>query len=72
MCSMEPGTKDLLTLHKTSFLFWLCHVACGIIVPQLWMELMSPALKVKSLSHWTSRKFLCKPSFTLGSFFLQD
>ena len=21
MCSMEPGTKDLLILHKTSFFF---------------------------------------------------
>ena len=32
------------------------HTPCGILVPQLGMESMLPAVKVQSLNHWTARE----------------
>ena len=40
----------LLSLFVCLF-FWLCYVACGILVPQPGIEPTSPALKVWSLNH---------------------
>ena len=40
-----------------SFLFWPCHVACRILVPQPGIELMSPATKLQSPNHRTTRGF---------------
>ena len=36
--------------------FWLHHTACGILVPQPWIELTCPALETWSLYPWTTRK----------------
>ena len=33
------------------FFFWLCHVACGILVPQPGIEPMPPAVEEQSLNH---------------------
>ena len=38
--------------------FWLCHSACGILVPWPGIEPMPPAMEVWSLNHWTARKSL--------------
>ena len=35
-----------------SFVFWLCHGACGTLLPQLGVELTPPALEVQRLYHW--------------------
>ena len=40
--------------------FWLCHPACGILVPWPGIEPMHPAMEVWSLNHWTARE---SPSF---------
>ena len=58
---MSPSEKepwqqeDCLTLHHTRFLchFWLCHMACRILVPWPGFEPMPPAVEVQSLNHWT-------------------
>ena len=49
------------------FCFWPCPSACGILVPQTGIELMSSALEVYSPNHWTARKSC--PSPTFGSLF---
>ena len=36
------------------FIFWPCCTACEILVPQPWIEPVTPALKVSSLNHWTT------------------
>ena len=36
--------------------FWLCHPACGILVPWPGIEPMHPAMEVWSLNHWTARE----------------
>ena len=33
------------------FIFWLLHVACGILAPQPGIKNMPPAVKVRSLNH---------------------
>ena len=38
------------------FLFWLISVTWGILVPQLGIESLPPALKVQSPNHWTIRE----------------
>lgn len=39
-----------------SFSFSLHHLACGILIPRPRVKLTPPALKVKSLNHWTVRE----------------
>ena len=39
-----------------SFFFWLCCMACGILVPQPGIEPMPPAVEDQGLSHWLARK----------------
>ena len=39
------------------FYFLSLHVACGILVPQPWIEPGPLAVKAQSPSHWTTRKF---------------
>ena len=34
--------------------FWLCPMACGILVPQPWITPMPPTLEAQSLNHWTT------------------
>ena len=39
------------------FLTWPCHLACGILVPNLGSNpRTAPALEARSLNHWTSRE----------------
>ena len=38
-------------------IFWLCHIACGILVPRPGMEPRPPAVEVWSPNHWTFREF---------------
>ena len=45
----------LIFFFKEIFIFWPCHMTCRILVPWPGIELMSPALKGQSLSHWTTR-----------------
>ena len=45
---MDPGNP--------SFFFRLCSMAYGILVPQPGIEPMPPALEVRSLNQWTTRK----------------
>ena len=37
------------------FIFWLCRLTCGILVPQPGIGPMPPALEVWGLNHWTIR-----------------
>ena len=39
-------------------IFWLCHMACGILVPPPGIEPAPPALETRSLNHWTAREVL--------------
>ena len=41
--------------------FWLCHAACGILVPQPGTEPRPTAVKVQSPNDWTARKFPLSP-----------
>ena len=52
-------------LHKrlTFFFFWPHLAACGILVPQTGIELMSSALGAYSPNHWTARKSHTSPTF---------
>ena len=38
------------------FFFGLCHKTCGILVPQLGIEVMLPALEAQGLNCWTARE----------------
>ena len=51
-------------LNFILFNFWPYHTACGILVSWLRIEPMSPALKVQSVNHWTTRDV---PSFYFKS-----
>ena len=42
------------------FIFWLCHMACRILVPQPGIEPMPPAVEAQSPNCWTAREFLNK------------
>ena len=35
---------------------WLCHTACGILVPQPGIEPAPPAVEVWTFNHWTARE----------------
>ena len=52
-----------LDLKKFFFLvFWLCPMACGILVPQPGIEPMPPASEVCSLNHWIATE-VCHKQF---------
>ena len=38
------------------FVYWLCLVAYGILVPQPRIKPVPPALEARSLNHWTARE----------------
>ena len=38
------------------FFFWLCHMACRILVPQPGTEPVPPAVEVQSLNHRAARE----------------
>ena len=53
------------------FSFWLHHMACGILVPQLEIELKPLASIVQSPNHWITREFCPTYLISLGlSFFI--
>ena len=60
----SPPPAIVTTDHKFSglrqqkflILFWSCHVACGILVPQPGMKLMPPEVEARSLNHWIFRE----------------
>ena len=39
------------------FIFWPCHVVCGILVFQTGIEHIPPAVEVESPNQWTVRDF---------------
>ena len=45
-----------LSFHLFFFFNWLCHVACGILVPWPGIEPMPPAMEAWNLNHWTIRE----------------
>ena len=45
-----------VTLYGSFFFPLLHHEACGILVPQLGVETVPPALEAWSLNHWTTRE----------------
>ena len=55
---------ERILVHGTFFfrfsfvLFWLRHVACGILVPQPGIKPTAPALEVQGLNHWTAGEVL--------------
>ena len=59
ICNQECTKIQYL---ESFFFFWPYCMACGILVPCLGIEPLSPALEVWSLNHWTARKF---PAFIL-------
>ena len=46
-------------MHPSScipdFIFWLCHVACGILVTQPGTEPVPPAVEAQCPDHWTAK-----------------
>ena len=40
----------------SEFFFRLCHMACGILVPQPGIEPTPPELEASSLNYWTARE----------------
>ena len=58
-------------------IFWLSHMACGILVSQPGVERELPALEAWSLNHWNARevpRLLFKISFKMcqNIFFSED
>ena len=49
---------DVVTLWFLFFFFWLCCMACGILVPQPGIKPRPTAVKALSLNHWTAKEFL--------------
>ena len=52
-------------VSKTSFSFRLCHVAYGLLVPQLGTDSRALAVRMPSPNHWTDKEF---PDFYLSRF----
>ena len=53
------------------FSFWLHHMACGILVPQLGIEFKPLASRVQSPNHWITGEFCPSYLTSLGlSFFI--
>ena len=58
MCIMRKEINFILF-----FFFWLCGLACGILVPWTGIELASPSVEAQSLGHWPTRELY---SFACG------
>ena len=41
------------------FIFWPCHMACGILVPQPGTKTTPPAVEAWSVNHWTAGEDPC-------------
>ena len=49
----------LLSINNNKYCYyyyWLCHVACGILVPQPGIKPPSPAVEAGSPNHWITRE----------------
>ena len=44
-------------VHSFCVFFWLCHTACGILVPQSGIKPVLTAVEVWNLNYWTTREF---------------
>ena len=53
---MDSGNFLGYSDFRIVFVYWPCHVPCGILVPQPEIESMPFALKARSLNHWTARE----------------
>ena len=62
LSSLDKSFSSFSLIKKKNFIFWPQHVACGVLVPQLQIEPVSPALEAQSVNHWTSREV---PSYFL-------
>ena len=51
--------EHILKVGKLTYLFRLCHMACGILVPSAGIEPMPHAMEVWHLNHSTSKE-VCK------------
>ena len=49
-------SSPLLNLLN-NYLFWPHYMACGISIPQSWMEPMYPTKEVWNPNQWTAREF---------------
>jgi hypothetical protein len=70
---LSPKGKGLWLsplLFVCLFVFWLCHEACGILVPWSGIEPMTPVVEAGSLNHWTARKVPCPHFWYLHLFML--
>ena len=57
----SPPLQQFCTSY---FFFWLCHMACGILVPQPGIEPAPSAVQVWRPNHWTARELIpCKSYF---------
>ena len=62
---MEQSSLSVRAPISASFLsfsspptpiFWLCHVACRILVPPSGIKPVPPAVEAQILNHWTTRE----------------
>ena len=59
------STRDL-EKSSLAFFFWLYHMACGISVPQQWIEPVPSGVKVQSPNHRTTRQV------PIGKYLIRD
>ena len=52
-------------LPNQGFFFWLCHRACGILVPWPGIETMPSSVEAQNHNHWTAREVLKSGILTL-------
>ena len=55
---LVPPPRGCFNFFFLIFIFWLCHVACVILVTQPGIKPVPPALEAWSLNHWTAKKSL--------------
>ena len=54
--SSASQTEDQIVVVVVVVVFWPCHEACRVLVPQPGIEPMPPAVEAWSLNHWTARE----------------
>ena len=57
---LKGSSLHFLIITDLSFFLsflWLCHTACGTLVPQPEIEPRPSAVRVQSPNHWTAREF---------------
>lgn len=60
--------QDACSVRSSSsagIFFWLHREACGILVSQLGIKSMFPAVEARSFNHWTTREVLLLPDLKL-------